>query len=197
MTEHGVRNPQDALDLLDLGLVEVELLDDVMPFPLILDAVGQPALPPGGDLLDLAPVRLDQLADLIDLLLDRLIIKLRLDDIHQLVRRQSGPPFLRDLLRLWPHGRQRSRKASVSLAKINGRPGPKKSGRRVATAHGGKPKARYFFTRPDSISPDHLPVGVPGISMNSLKRFRSCSTLRGVACASVSPASPTIPAGGS
>src|SRR5437764_65968 len=65
MTEHAVRNPQDALDLLDFGLVEVELLDDVMSFPLILDAVGQPALPPGGDLLDLASIRLDQLADLI------------------------------------------------------------------------------------------------------------------------------------
>src|SRR3989442_4739331 len=102
MTEHGGRNPQDALALLALGLVEVELLEDVMPFPLILDAVGEPALPPGGDLLDLAPIRLDQLADLIDLLLDRLVIKLGLDDIHQLVRRQSGPPFLLDLLRLWP-----------------------------------------------------------------------------------------------
>src|SRR5947208_14485108 len=104
MTEHAVRNPQDALDLLDFGLVEVELLDDVMSFTLILDAVGQPARPPRGDLLDLASIRLDQLADLIDLLLDRLVIKLRLDDIHQLVRRQSGPPFLRDLLRLWPMG---------------------------------------------------------------------------------------------
>src|SRR2546422_5324793 len=120
MTEHAVRNPQDTLDLLDFGLVEVELLDDVMPFPLILDAVGKPALSPGGDLLYLAPIRLDQLADLIDLLLDRLVIKLRLDDVHQLIRRQSGPPFLRDLLRLWPLGRQRSRKAFVSLAK-NGR----------------------------------------------------------------------------
>src|SRR6059058_1311741 len=75
--------------LLDFGLVEVELLDDVMPFPLILDAVGQPPLSPGGDLFHLAPIRLDQLADLIDLLLDRLVIKLGLDDIHQLVRRQS------------------------------------------------------------------------------------------------------------
>src|SRR5205814_10586185 len=61
----------------------------------------------------------------------------------------------------------------------------------------GNRTLRYFFTWPDSISPDHLPVGVPGISMNPLKRFRSFSTLLGVACISVSPASPTIPAGGS
>src|SRR2546423_12465146 len=94
-------------------------------------------------------------------------------------------------------GRQRSRKAFVSLAKNDLRPAYKESGRPKATAHGGKPKLAYFFTRPDSISPDHLPVGVPGISMNSLKRFKSFSTLRGVAWASLSPASPTTPAGGS
>src|SRR5438067_5886965 len=113
MTEDAVRNFQDALDLLNLGLVEVEFFDDVMPFPLILDTVGQPALAPRGDLLDLAPIRLDQLTDLIDLLLDRLVIKLRLDDIHQLVCRQSGPPFLRDLLRLWPIGGSGAGKRSL------------------------------------------------------------------------------------
>src|SRR5437762_14007062 len=109
MTEYGVRNPQDALDLLDFGLVEVELLDDVMPFPLILDAVGQPPLSPGGDLFHLAPIRLDQLADLIDLLLDRLVIKLGLDDIHQLVRRQSVTSFPTGFAPVMARRRQRSR----------------------------------------------------------------------------------------
>src|SRR5438445_2371873 len=104
MAEDGVGNLQDTFDLLNLGLVEIELLDDVMPFPLILDRIRQATLPPGGHLFYLAPIRLDQLADLFDLLLDRLIVKLRLDDIHQLVRGQTQPPFLWDLLRLWPRG---------------------------------------------------------------------------------------------
>src|SRR5207247_3489403 len=117
MTEDAVRNFQDALDLLNLGLVEVEFFDDVMPFPLILDTVGQPALPPRGDLLDLASIRLDQLADLIDLLLNRLVIKLRLDDIHQLVRRQIWTSSPTGFAPVMAQGRQRSRKAFVSLAK--------------------------------------------------------------------------------
>src|SRR5438445_2189420 len=104
MAEDGVGNLQDALDLLDLALLEVELGDDVMPFPVVLDGVCEPTLTPRGDLLELASVRLDQLADLIDLLLDRLIVKLRLHDVHQLVCRQTRPPFLWDLLRLWPRG---------------------------------------------------------------------------------------------
>src|SRR2546421_5682656 len=104
MAEDGVGNFQATFDLLNLGLVEIELLDDVMPFPLILDRIRQATLTPGGHLFYLAPIRLDQLADLFDLLLDRLIVKLRLDDIHQLVRGQTQPPFLWDLLRLWPRG---------------------------------------------------------------------------------------------
>src|ERR1700737_728456 len=104
MAKDSVGNFQDTFDLLNLGLVEIELLDDVMPFPLILEGVRQPALTPWGPLRDLAPIRLDQLADLFDLLLDGLVIKLRLDDIHQLVRRQTLPPFLWDLPRLWPCG---------------------------------------------------------------------------------------------
>src|SRR2546421_7125445 len=92
MAEDGVGNLQDALDLLDLALLEVELGDDVMPFPVVLDGVCEPTLTPRGDLLELASVRLDQLADLIDLLLDRLIVKLRLHDVHQLVCRQTRPP---------------------------------------------------------------------------------------------------------
>src|ERR1700724_904433 len=104
MAEDGVGNLQDALDLLDLGLLEVELRDDVMPFPVVLDGVRQPAFAPRSDLLELAPVGLDQLADLVDLLLDRLIVKFGLDDVHELVCRQTLPPFLWDLLRLWPRG---------------------------------------------------------------------------------------------
>src|ERR1700737_4426314 len=94
MTEDGIGDLQDALGLLNFGAVEVELFDDVVPFPLIVDGVRQAPLTPGGDLLDLAPIRLDQLADLLDLLLDLLIIKLRLDEIHQLVRRHTLPPSL-------------------------------------------------------------------------------------------------------
>src|SRR2546425_5301084 len=104
MAEDAVGNFQDTFDLLNLGLVEIELLDDIMPFPLILDGIRQAALAPRRHLFDLAPIRLDQLADLFDLLLDRLIVKLRPDDIHELVRRQTLSPFLWDLLRLWPGG---------------------------------------------------------------------------------------------
>src|SRR5437868_5887576 len=100
MTEDGVRDLEDAVDLLHPGLIEIELCDDVMPFALILDAIGQPALTPGCDLFYLATVCLDQLADLFDLLLDRLVVKLRLDDVHQLVCRHTQPPFPWDLLRL-------------------------------------------------------------------------------------------------
>src|SRR4030088_1302786 len=94
MTKDGVGDLQDALDLLNFGAVEVELFDDVVPFPLIVDGVREAPLTPRGDLLDLSPIRLDQLADLLDLLLDLLVIKLRLDDIHQLVGRHTLPPFL-------------------------------------------------------------------------------------------------------
>src|SRR5207245_1751213 len=93
MTEDGVGDLQDAVDLLHFGAVEVELFDDVVPFPLIVDGIREPTLTPRGDLLHLAPIRLDQLADLFDLLLDLLVIKLRLDDIHQFVRRHTLPPF--------------------------------------------------------------------------------------------------------
>src|SRR2546423_224696 len=93
MAEDGVGNLQDALDLLDLALLEVELGDDVMPFPVVLDGVREPTLTPRGDLLELASVSLDQLADLIDLLLDRLIVELRLDDVHELVCRQNATSF--------------------------------------------------------------------------------------------------------
>jgi len=86
MTKDSVGNLQNALDLLDLRLFEVELRDDVMPFPVVLDGVREPALTPRGNLLDLATIRLDQVADLLDLLLDRLIVKVRLDDVHELVR---------------------------------------------------------------------------------------------------------------
>src|SRR5712691_1075314 len=116
MAEDRVGNLQDALDLLDFRLVEVELRDDVMPFPVVLDGVRQPALTPGGDLLDLAPIRLDQLADLLDLLLDRLVVKLRLDEVHQLVGRQSTTSFPLGFAPPIARGRQRSRKAFVSLA---------------------------------------------------------------------------------
>src|SRR5438128_12620064 len=100
MTEHAVRNPQDALDLLDFGLVEVELLDDVMSFPLILDAVGQPALPPRVTLLALPSFRLNKLPHFLDFLLDPLVFNLRLTDILEFVRHNSDPPLLRYLLRL-------------------------------------------------------------------------------------------------
>src|SRR6266481_46960 len=103
MTKDGIRDLQDAFDFLNSGAVEVELYDDVMPFPLIVDRVREAPLTPGGDLFDLSPIRLDQLADLLDLLLDLLVIKLRLDDIHQLVRRHSYLLPM-DLLRLWPDG---------------------------------------------------------------------------------------------
>jgi hypothetical protein len=86
MTEDGVGDLQDALDLLHFGAVEVELFDDVVPFPLVVDRIRQPTLTPGSDLFNLAPVCLDQLADLFDLLLDLLVIKLRLDDVHEFVR---------------------------------------------------------------------------------------------------------------
>src|ERR1700738_5027482 len=104
MTKDGIGNLQNALDLRDFRLVEVELRDDVMPFPVVLDGVREPTLTPRGDFLDLAPIRLDQLADLLDLLLDRLIVKVRLDDVHELVRCQTLSPFPWDLLRLWPPG---------------------------------------------------------------------------------------------
>src|SRR2546423_15004971 len=104
MAEDGVGNLQDAFDLLDLALLEVEFSDDVMPFPVFLDGVREPTFTPRGDLLELASIGLDQLADLVDLLLDRLIVELRLDDVHELVCRQTLPPFLWDLLRLWPGG---------------------------------------------------------------------------------------------
>src|SRR6266851_8997033 len=94
MTEDGVGDLQDAVDLLHFSAVEVELFDDVVPFPLIVDRIREPALTPWRDLLDLAPIGLDQLADLLDLLLDLLVIKLRLDDVHELVRCQTLPPFL-------------------------------------------------------------------------------------------------------
>src|ERR1700731_1375660 len=93
MTEDGVGDLQDAVDLLNFVAVEVELFDDVVPFPLIVDRIREPTLTPRGNFLHLAPIRLDQLADLLDLLLDLLVIKLRLDDVHKLVRRQTLPPF--------------------------------------------------------------------------------------------------------
>src|ERR1700716_4198525 len=94
MTKDGIRDLQAALELLNFGALQVELFDDVVPFPLIVDRVREPPLTPGGDLLDLAPICLDQLADLFDLLLDLLVVELRLDDIHQLIRRHALPPFL-------------------------------------------------------------------------------------------------------
>jgi len=86
MTKDAVGNLQNALDLLDFFLIEVELRDHVMPFPVVLDGVREAPLAPRGDLLDLAPIGLDQLADFLDLLLNRLIVKVWLDDVHELVR---------------------------------------------------------------------------------------------------------------
>src|SRR2546423_3554131 len=104
MPEDRVGNLQDALDFLNLPALQVELLYDVVALSLFVNGVGKPPFTPRRHLLDLAPIGLDQLADLIDLLLNCLIIKLRLDDIHELVRRHALPPFPWDLLRLWPDG---------------------------------------------------------------------------------------------
>src|SRR5947209_18403567 len=112
MTKDGVGDLQDALDLLHFGAVEVELFDDVMPFPLIVDCIRESTLTPRGDLLHLAPIHLDQLGDLFDLLLDLLVIKLRLDDIHQFVRRHTLPPSY-GFAPTMALRRQRSRKAFV------------------------------------------------------------------------------------
>src|SRR5438105_13681806 len=101
MPEDGVGDLQDALNFGDFCLIKVELFDDVIALALGFDAIGQAALPPGGDLLDLTTIGLNQLANSLDLLLDRLIIKLRLDDVHELVGRQpvtSSPQVLAPLI---------------------------------------------------------------------------------------------------
>src|ERR1700737_1945123 len=140
MTEDGVGDLKDALDLLNFGAIEVELFDDVVPFPLIVDRVREAPLPPRGHLLNLSPIRLDQLADLFDLLLDLLVIKLRLDDVHQLVGRHTLPPFL------WicsDYGLAAAAEQESVRSLTNSRPrNPNnKSGRPKATACGGKPNA--------------------------------------------------------
>src|SRR5579864_6178649 len=139
MPEHRVGNLQHAVDFGYFGLLEVELFDHVIPLALILDRVGEAPLAPGSDLFHLATVGLDQLANLLDLLLDRLIIKLGLDDVHQLVSRQSITSFPMGFAPVIASRRQRSRKADISLPKV-ARP-QKKSGRPKATARGGKPNA--------------------------------------------------------
>src|SRR5919109_4449470 len=101
MAKDGVRDFQDSLDFLDPARLQIELGDHVMALALVLDAVGKAPLAPGCDLLDLAPVRLDQLADPVDLLLNALIVELGLDDVHQLVRRHTTS-FLWESPRLWP-----------------------------------------------------------------------------------------------
>src|SRR5690242_10582076 len=93
MPENGVGDLQHALDFGDLGLLEVEFLDDVIALSLLFDPIGQTTLAPWGDLAHLAAISLNQMADLLDLLLDGLIVKLRLDDVHQFVRRQSTTSF--------------------------------------------------------------------------------------------------------
>src|SRR2546423_13336097 len=75
--------------------------------------------------------------------------------------------------------------------------GRQKSGRPKAAAAEGNRLVPYFLTWPDSIAPDHLPVGDGRCSMNSLKRFKSFSTRPGVAWISLSPTSPMAPCGGS
>ena len=75
MPEDGVRDLQEAVHLLNTRLVEVELGDNVMRLTLVFDGVGKPTLSPGRDLFHLAPIGLDQLVDLLDLQLDRIVIK--------------------------------------------------------------------------------------------------------------------------
>src|SRR5579864_9602137 len=137
MPEHRVGNLQHAVDFGYFGLLEVELFDHVMPLALILDRVGEAPLAPGSDLLHLATVGLDQLANLLDLLLDRLIIKLRLDDVHQLVSRQSITSFPMGFAPVIASRRQRSRKADISLPKV-GRTQKRAAARRRPLAEGNR-----------------------------------------------------------
>src|SRR5919204_4218687 len=90
MAKDGVGDRQDPLDFLDPARLQVEFGNHVMALALVLDAISQPSLAPGGDLLNLAPVRFDQLADPVDLLLNAFIVELRLDDVHQLIRRHAN-----------------------------------------------------------------------------------------------------------
>src|ERR1700738_4264019 len=146
MPEDVVRDLQEPVDLLNSGLIEIELRDDVMAFTLVLHGIGKPALTPRCDLLDLASIGLDQLADLLDLLLNRVIVKLWPDEVHQLIRRQTAATFLwicseYDLPR-W----HRSRKASLSVTKEKRPPD--------GDRYGGKPLGllldltRLNFARP-------------------------------------------------
>src|SRR5437588_12578313 len=93
MPEDGVGNLQDALNFGDFCLIKVELFDDVIALALVLDAIGKTPFSPRGDLLDLTTIGLNQLANSLDLLLDRLVVKLRLDDVHQLIGRQPVTSF--------------------------------------------------------------------------------------------------------
>src|SRR5437588_9551023 len=102
--------------------------------------------------------------------------------------------------------RERDKKGPVSLTKTTGLPRAKRRAvaQRRPPAEGNRTRltylygqTRYFLTWPEWISPDQVPVGCGRCSMNALKRFRSFSTLRGVAWVSLSPISPTAPFGGS
>src|SRR3982074_2392002 len=111
-----------------------------MPFPLIVDGIRKAPLSPGGDLLHLSPSCLDQLADLFDLLLDLLVVKFGLDDIHELVRRHTLPPSY-GVAPTMALRRQRSRKAFV-VYQTGGIPKrKKKAAAQGRPLRGGKPNA--------------------------------------------------------
>src|SRR5205807_8556094 len=90
MPKDGVGDLQDALDFLDPAAIQLEISNHIVALALVLDRVGEPPLAPGGYLLDLAPIRLIQLADLFALLLNGVIVKLRPVNDHELYRQSHN-----------------------------------------------------------------------------------------------------------
>src|ERR1700730_2169310 len=94
VTEHGVVDPQRALDLGNLAAVEVEHDEDVVTLAEPLDLVCQAALAPQRRLDDLAALGLDKRAHRFHGDAHRVILQLRPDDVHQLVVTPRAWPLL-------------------------------------------------------------------------------------------------------
>src|SRR4029077_9896546 len=83
---------QAGLQLRHLVRVELEVLEHVGAFLLVLDLVGELALAPEVGRLDRAPGALDQPVDALHRVLDLLVVQVSADDVQNLVIPQREPP---------------------------------------------------------------------------------------------------------
>src|SRR6185437_11139067 len=107
--QHALVEVELEVELLDGARVRGQIDDGVDAFRLLVDRVGEPALPPDVELADLAAIGGDDLEEPLERRLDRPLLEVRVEDDHNFVvahaRSSSGltrsRPFRDRRVQVW------------------------------------------------------------------------------------------------